>query len=224
MTITGLVDINEIEEEIAVYLRNSDILTTTIRGVTTTNDSGSWSGTTSHLINKPNIKNIRSITVDGNPLTFGDDYFVNYDYDDSGTIKCKITLNTSQTGDYVISYDYGSDKIFTDWPRNDITINSYPRIIIQILSNPIIDDSIDGLQKRNDFNITISVLDDDKRSVYNYLKTIKEYLLENRIGFYYIPYIKPSSLGPMLPQPDRHHKIVLCSMEFKGLFKQEVIS
>jgi len=222
-TVTGLVDINEIEEELVVFLRNQDVMSISTRGVTTTTDSGSWSNTTSHLIAVTNIKNIRSITVDATPLAFGTDYTVDYNFLDT-TIKTKITLNSAQTGAYVITYDYGTDKIFPDWPRDEITIGNYPRMSVEVLNAPAVDDSLDGLHTKSEFNITVSVFADSKREVYDFLKSVREDFLNNKTGFYYIPYITIGGLGPMLSQPDRRGKIVMSTLQLKGMWKMEVVS
>ena len=95
---TENIDLWAIKNELVTNLRNWDILTTTQRGVTTTTDTGTWTAATSHLINRNNVRNIRSITVDTSPLSFGNDYTIDYTYDDSGTIKCKIDLVSAQTG------------------------------------------------------------------------------------------------------------------------------
>jgi len=224
MTVTGLTDMNEIEEELAVFIKNNDIFSITTRGVTTATATGTFAGESSLLINRTNIKNIRSVTVAAAAVAFGSGYTVDYDYDDSGTIKTKITFIAAQTGAYSIPYDYGADKIFTDWPRDEISISSYPRLVVQTLNAMATEDSMDGLHTRTDFNFTITVLDDDKRDVYNYLKTLREKILENKTKFYYIPYMAVSTLNTMLPQPDRRGKIVSCALEITGRFKVEVVS
>ncbi len=188
MGVNGLVDINEMEKEIAVFIKNNDIFSTTTRGVTTTTSVGSWSGDTSQLINRTNIRNIRSITVGGSPIAFGSVYTVDYDYDDSGTIKTKVTMS-AQTGDYIITYDYGSDKIYTEWPRDEINISSYPRLAVQLLTASSNEDAMDGLHTRTDFIFSITILDDSKKDIYDYIKTLREKILGNKTGFYYIPYV-----------------------------------
>lgn len=223
MTVTGLVDINEMEEELAVYIRNNDIFSIGTRGVTTTTATGTWTADTSQLINRTNIKNIRSITVGGTPIVFGTDYTVDYDFDDSGTMKTKVTMS-AQTGAYIITYDYGTDKIYTDWPRDEISIASYPRLSIQLITASSTEDAMDGLHTRTDFIFSMTVMDDDKRDVYDYIKTLREKLLGNKTSFYYIPYVTVSAMGPMLPQPDRRGKIMSCNLEVSGKFKVEVIS
>ncbi|GAG36961.1 unnamed protein product, partial [marine sediment metagenome] len=65
---------DNILDEIEKELRNNDILTVVERNVTTDTASGTVTADPSLLINVSNIKNIRSITVGGSPITFGTDY------------------------------------------------------------------------------------------------------------------------------------------------------
>ena len=120
-------------EELIYCVRNSDILTTTERNVTTTTNTGTFTSASSHLISVVNIKNIRSIVVDGNTLAFGTDYTYDINFLDT-TIKTKITFTSAQTGPYTITYDYGTDKIFPDFPKNNLSISSYPRIAVDLIS------------------------------------------------------------------------------------------
>lgn len=121
-------------EELVFFIRNSDILTTTERGVTTTPEAGTFASDSTHLINDPQIKNIRSIIVASETLAFGVDYTYDTDFDDVGTKKTKITFTVAQTGAYTISYDTGTDKIFPDFPKSGLSLSSYPRIAVDMIS------------------------------------------------------------------------------------------
>lgn len=120
-------------EELVYFVRNSDILTTTERNVTTDTDTGTFSSDSSHLIDVPNIKNIRSIVVNAVTLDFGDDYTYDINFSDT-TIKTKITFTSSVSGDFTITYDFGSDHIFPDFPKNNLSISSFPRIAVDLIS------------------------------------------------------------------------------------------
>lgn len=196
------VDIKKIKTEWINFLRNSDIFTVSQRGVTTDTDVGTFSSDTEHLINVSNIKNIRSVVVASITLTYGKDYDFNLDYDDSGTIKCRITFNSSQTGAYTITYDYGaSDKIFPDFPRPDLTISSFPRIGSDILDIRTIDAGFGGVLG-NDIRVTTVVYDERTDNIADYLTAIRAAVFASKNNFYYIgKYVKPISNGPVLPSP-----------------------
>lgn len=217
-----MVSIKNIKSEIISFLRNSDVLPTSVRGVTTTTDTGTFSADLTHLINVSNIKNIRSITIDAAPLVFGTDYTYDIDYNDSGTIKCQITFTTAQTGDYVITYDYGSDKIYPDFPRDDLSIDSYPRIAADILSSTSNSFGIGGNAFISSYLMTVVVYSDNVDDIEDYIQTIKDSLINNANDFYYLNYVKPSSIGPVIEDPERSNEIVKRNIDFDILFDVQV--
>ena len=111
---TDVLNEYEILEELSVGLRNADILTTTERNVTTENITGTINGT-SLAPTRTDIKNVRFITVNSTTLTPYTDYTIDYD-SDSGSIN-QITFTSTQNGNYVVRYDYGSDRIHPDYAR-----------------------------------------------------------------------------------------------------------
>ena len=174
MTVTGLIDIAEAEEELSVFIKNNDIMTITTRGVATVTATGTFASDSSFVIANSNVRNIRSVTVGGSPLTFGTDYTVDYHFLDT-TYKCKITFTAAQTGAYSIPYDHGtSDKIYTDWPQDTLSISSYPRIVIEITNAPHKESSLDGAHTETEFLITASVFGKGKTEVNDYIKTIRQ--------------------------------------------------
>lgn len=190
-----VIDYNEIKEELVVFLRNADIFTITQRNVTTTTDTGTFSSANTHLINVANIKNIRSIVVGVSTLTFGTDYTVDYDYSDT-TIKTKITFTVAQTGAYVITYDYGSDIIFPEFPRVDLSVTSFPRLAVEIIGDSSEENELSGDSKDTNITFTISVYDSNNKNIDTKLKTIREKLLENQKGFYNLRYVQRLTTGP----------------------------
>lgn len=121
----GYIEQTEIIKEYTNFLRNSDILTTTVRGVTTASQNFTTTLTgveTFTLTNASTCKNIRSVVYDGTTLAYKTDYTINID---TGQVTI---LSVVPTKTVTIQYDYGSDKIFDDYPRQDLTLASYPRI------------------------------------------------------------------------------------------------
>lgn len=198
MTASSL-DWNGIKEEITVYLRNSDIYTITQRSVTTATATGTFASTSSLLINRTNVKNIRSITVVTTELTFGTDYTVDYWYNDSGTRKCKITFVAAQTGAYSIPYDYGSDLIFEGRPRVDLTLSSFPRLAVEVLGDDTSDADIGGDTEESNISFAITVFDDDSDDIDSALKSVRTKMLEYKKSFYYLKYVHRLNTGPLLP-------------------------
>jgi len=217
-----MTDINEQEIlfEQERFLRNSDIMTITERNVTTDTDEGTFAADETHLIAVTNIKNIRSITVGGSPLSFGKDYTYDMDFPDT-TIKTKITFTTAQTGVYVITYDYGTDKIGMEWDKTDLKISSFPRISILMIDLPSEPGGY-GNVILNTINFSCIVYGPNKKDIRNYIASIRKAYKDAWIDFYYTaPVIRPVANGPILPSPDTNDKIFQQNVDFRGSFNYE---
>ena len=208
-------NIQNIKQEQTDFLRNQDIFTTTQRGVTTASATGTLSGTKVITISRKNVKNIRSITVGAVSKVLGTDWTADYTH----STGCVITFGSNQTGDYIVSHDYGSDKIHPDFPRDDLTINSYPRIAVDILNVPIDAFGIGGSKFISNVAFTIVVYDDDSNDLDGYINAIKEAYVTNAKLFYYLNFIKPTSIGPTINSPDKRNEIMQKNIDFLGMFE-----
>jgi len=219
-----VIDIQEIKEELVVFLRNQNIISVTNRGVTNTQDTGTFSSTSSYLINRTNVKNIKSITVASVVKSFGTDYSVDYYFNDSGTRKCKITFVTAQTGSYSIDYDYGTDKIWPDFPRDDLSISSYPRISVDVLSVSTTAFGIGGNEDISNILFSVQIFAQSVVSMNSYTKTIRTKFLENRKSFYTLGYIQPTGIGPMIEDPAKRQEIMSQNLDFQSIINVERIA
>lgn len=220
----SLIDVEEIKEELVVFLRNSDILTIAERGATTTTATGTFAGETELLINRTNVKNIRSVVVASVTLDFGEDYTVEYNYNDSGTYKCKISFAAAQTGAYTITYDYGSDKIYPDYPRDDLTISSYPRIAVDILNSNTDAFGIGGNEYITDITISVTIFAHDTKKISELITNIRKEILESNKSFYYLRFIKPIGIGPLIEDPTAKQEIMRQNTDFLSMFNVETIT
>jgi hypothetical protein len=144
---------------------------------------------------------------------YGEDYNVDFTYDDSGTTKTKLTFNASVTGSYDIVYDYGTDKIYPDFPRPDLTINSFPRIGFDILN---LTTEYGGFGNVLISNATaqIIVYAAKNSDIDDYISTIRKEIIDKlndaRNGtnyFYYFPrYVRPGFIGPSIKSPREEGK------------------
>jgi hypothetical protein len=195
MTVVVL-DQNEILEEVVVGLRNADILSTTQRSVTTVSDTGNFIVETSNLqLANTGVKNVRSVTTNNVLRTNYTDYTVDYDYTGN---TCRITFTTPQTSgwSYAVQYDHGTDRIFTDFPRRDISISSFPRItvsLINIASQP----GGFGNVNENRYDITMVAYDPEKRNVRSYIKKLRTWIVTNQNALHNLKVIKPTFVGPI---------------------------
>jgi len=208
-------NITQIKQEQLNFLRNSDVFTITQRGVTTQTDTGTFSSAATHTLatSPTTAKNIRSITR-GTLLTYGEDYTVNF-------LTGVITFIVAQTGSYTISYDTGSDKIYPDFPRDDLTINSFPRIAIDILSAPIEPFGIGGDSFISNVALTIVVYDKRSDDLDSYVQTIKDLYVSNAKNFYYLNFVKPTLIGPTINSQDKKDEIMQKNIDILGMFSVE---
>ncbi len=221
MTVTDLQDLQAIKQEFVVFLRNQDIFSVSTRGVTTVTEEFDGDGSTKAFqVSHSNMKNVRSVTVDGVAKTEFTDYTVDYD---SYTINF-VSAPGAGTNNVDVQYDYGSDKIFGDWPRTDLTISSYPRMSVAITSWKTEELEIGGAATINDYLITIFVWDDNIDDIDDYIKSIRKAVLENKKNFHYLKYVTPVSVSPVGHDPDRAEKISHRSLDCRALFNIEVVS
>ena len=212
-----MVNIQSVKQEQVVFLRNNDIFSTTTRGVTTGSATGTLTTQTTITIDKTNVKNIRSVSVATVSKVVGTDYIVDYNH----STGCVITFGSNQTGAYSISYDYGSDKIYPDYPRDDLTINSYPRIAVDILSAPIDAFGIGGSQFISDVSMTIIVFDNKSNDLDSYIQVIKDLYVDNAKNFYYLSFVKPTLIGPTINSQNKKDEIMQKNLDILGKFNVE---
>ena len=187
------ISISNIKQELVNFIRNSDIISVGDRGVTTYADTGTFYADSSHTLgNTPTkVKNVRSVIVSGSTLVYGTDYSIAF-------VTGVITFTSAQTGAYTISYDAGStDKIYPDFPRDDLSISSYPRIAVDVIS---MSSGALGLGNENVSSILFSVVvyADKQGTITDYLDTIRQKFIDNHKSFTYLTKIVPTAMGPMI--------------------------
>ena len=215
--IMGYINIKNIKTELINFLRNQDIFSTTTRGVTTSTDTGTFDEESNYTLetNPTKVKNVRSITVASTLLNYGSGYTINFE---TGV----ITFTSAQTGAYIIVYDQGTtDKIYPDYPRDDLTINSFPRINIDLLS---IGSEVLGLGNENVSGIlfTIIVYAAKQTDIIIYIDSIRKAFIDSHKSFYYLTKIKPSAVGPLIPSENEKSQIMQQNIDFESPFNFEV--
>lgn len=204
-------DINKIEEELIVFFRNQDLITTTERNVTTITDTFNGDGNTkTFTLTQKTAKNVRVVSVGGVTKTRYVDYIV--DYKDTDANAYPIVTFASAPGVGVsnvsVQYDYGSDKIFNDWPRVDLKIDSYPRIVVcvpDIRTEPL---GLGGVATISDLLCDMQVFAVSVNKVEDIITKARDAITSNQRSFYYFKFITPVATTPMMKEPLRLDKIV----------------
>ena len=195
--------IYNIKKELEIFLRNQDLISTTDRGVTTSQDTGTFATSASHTlaINPTLVKNVRDITIGTTALTFGTDYTVEYS---TGV----ITFTTAQTGAYIINYDQGStDRVWWDFPEPYLKLRDFPRIGFDIISGSTSEFGIGANVNQSEYILSIVCYDKDQEDVEKMIADIRTKLMDNKKNFYYIPFLTMTSMGPLLVTPFGQNKI-----------------
>lgn len=209
----------------SVFLKNEDVLSTSVRGVTSVTGTtlGTLSSASYSYINKTNIRNIRRLKVAGATKIFGTDYTIDYYYLDGSTRKCRIDYTSSTSGAATVTYDYGdSEKVYPNFPRTDMTLAHYPRIGLEV-----IDISTEpygfGNVNNSDVDISFTVVDDSKDNILDIMNNIRSVIVNNQNSFYYLKLVKPRRTGPVVPIIDGKAKDKLFSKSFdvRGSFNIE---
>lgn len=219
---TSILNYNNIKKEIAFWLRNSDVFSIATRSVTTDTATGTFASDSTHLINVSNIKNIRSVVVASVTLNYGTDYLYDIDYNDSGTIKTRITFTNAQTGAYTITYDYGVDRIFPDLPKKEISVSDFPRIGMQIIGENSEDNELGGGSEIVDISFSIIVYSPKTEDIDDYIAAIKNQMIQDKKNFYYSVYIKKLSAGPLTKFIDGRDKIWQRNIDYMSMLNEEI--
>lgn len=219
MTVTGLIDFNEISWEIVNFIRNQDIFTTSTRGVTTTTETFSGDASETHFtVSNTPLANIRSVQVNSVLQTYGKDYKLN-------TSNQIIFTSAPASGSDNISvqYDYGDDqKILPEWDQSLVTVSKYPLIGVHLTSGRSVDASSDGNVNISDFLVSFYVYAKKKDGLNNYARDLRKAILNNKKNFYNLRYVTPISYGPIVPQDN--NKVYLRTVECSAPLNEEVIS
>jgi len=204
----------QLKEELVVFLRNQDIISTSDRGVTTSQDTGTFSSDVSHTLgtNPTLVKNVRSVVVGGSGLSFGTDYTVNYD---TGV----ISFTVAQTGAYTIDYDQGStDSIYPDFPQKHLKLNQFPRIAIDIITSSSNEVGIGASITESDYTFSAICYDKDQADVEGLVSDVKTAIMANKKNLYYAKFATPTSVGPLLISEFGQNKIFQRNQDFDVRF------
>ena len=204
-------------------MRSGDILTISVRGVATATQTatGAPAQTTITLTNLP-VRNIRVFTKDAITQRFIADYTINYT---TGV----ITFPALTGGEALsVTYDYGSgDKIYPDMPRDDLTLESFPRVGIELTSISTTPLGLGGMTHISDLIVTIiSWVPANKTNsiggtkyLSELLSSIRNVIRQNAKSFSTFAYITPTGTSPIIKSTN--NKIIQQSEDFTIKFLVE---
>lgn len=216
-------DLQEIKKELVFSLRNADIFSTTERNVTTASTDSTLDSDDYIIIDKENVKNIRSITIGETTLSYGDDYTVDINYSGTESKQCKISFTSSQTGECTVQYDYGTDKIFPDYPRKDLSITSYPRMGLDIINILSKEGGIGGRSNLSEILMEVIVVAEKITDLDDYVKDTRSHLLDNKKDFYNINFITITETSPVMVLENGSNELFKRNITMKIPFYRETM-
>jgi len=211
------ISIYDIKEELVVFLRNQDIISISDRGVTTSQDTGTFIADSNHtlVVNPTLIKNVRNITIGGSAIALGTDYTVNYT---TGI----ISFTVAQTGAYVINYDQGgSDRIYPDFPQPYLKLNQFPRIAVDIISGNTSEFELGAGANWSEYAVSVVAYDKDQSDTEGLVASVRSKLMDNKKTFYYSTFITPTAMGPLIVSPFGQNRIFQRNQDFNIRFIYE---
>lgn len=214
------------KQELRNFLRNNDIISTSVRGVTTTIETFNGNNSTTDFdLTNYGVKNIREIQVNSNTLVYGQDY--NYSENIVG-VNAVTTVSftvapSSGTDNISIEYDYSAngDRIYDDFPQDFITIDSYPRIGFDILNSNSNEISFSGAALQSNIIIQINAYGKGKAESEEFIDAIRDLFINNKNEFYYWNFISPDNNGPLIVSDVKGGKIFQRSLDLRAEFEFE---
>lgn len=150
------IQIQDLRDELSQFLRYSDVLSTSVRGVTRTVGAyvvGLGGEATHSFAATIPVRDFKFITVNAVNYYWLRNYTINWT---TGLLTWNVPL---LAGDSVaFSVDWGSgDKIFPDLPRDDLSLTSFPRVGIELTSFATEPLGLGGANHISDIVVTIIV-------------------------------------------------------------------
>ena len=214
---------NLFKEEIIVFLRNN-ITDPQSRGTVKTDSFIGDGSTVKYELTEPNAKNVFYVSVGGTVLTRNTDYYV--DYKDKTTLNNPIVYILSPPSSSAIvdiKYSYGSTWVYSDFPRLSLKINDYPRIKVDILSVRTEEFGLNADFNISDMLVELIVWSGNVNELDSIIKETRDKFLGNKKKFHFFKLIIPSTVGPMIPTPERGDKIVQRNCDYFIKFKPEEV-
>ena len=192
----------QIKEELLNRIRSADIISTTLRGVTTATETFSGNGVlTTFTLAQSGIKNIRTVSISSVTKTA----LVDYTYTLTETDATNKVINfevapASGTNNISISYDYSSsgDLIYDDFSMYTIkSEDKFPRIAFDIISESTRDKALQGAIYQSTLQLQFSIFGRGKNETENIVTSLRDFLVTNKLSFQRVNYLATRGVSRM---------------------------
>jgi hypothetical protein len=193
------IDIQNIDDEILYGIRNG-ITDPSSRGSSGT-QTITGSGVTTYPLAQAGITNVTSILIDSGTKTYGQDYTLTAE----NTMINQVVFATAVTtgSSIVANYHYGSTWVYPDSPNKKLSLHSFPRIAITDVSTEISEFDLNAASNMSSKLKQIQVIGANPKLVTGIVNNIKDWIVDNKKGFYYMELIIPVNISPVTTWDDR---------------------
>lgn len=184
----------QIKEELLNRIRSADIISTTLRGVTTKTDNFDGDGSTvAFTLSQTGVKNIRSVKVGIVTLVAFVDYTFTLSENTGGNfIVTFTTAPATGTDNIEIIYNYSStgDRIYDDFDMHTIrSEDKFPRIAFDIISERTKDKALQGALYQSSLIFSFRCFGRGKNETENLSNTLRDFLMSIKLDLQRLNYL-----------------------------------
>ena len=213
----------KIKEEILNYIRNQDIISPTVRGVTTTTDTF----TTTEIrpivtLTNRGVKNIREVSVGDTTYVA----FVDYDIinlETSSSVSIEFNIDVTIGSELQVTYDYGNgDRVYWDFPQDYVSIAKLtPRITFDLVSIATTNRSLnENLQQKSlVFEFRVFSGGNDVEVI---AQNLYDSIFSNKKDFKRLNYLRASGYSSKLPVGNTSNNVFMVSFMYTASAEFEV--
>lgn len=228
------VDLNveNIRTEFLNFLRDKANSVDQKNRVSVTTDSQTYSNITNDLIDiGKTLSFIRELKVNGTTQTYGTDYVVHFDDNIlTGNDKLgKIELLGSYNSNDTIEYTYGevnpTNFVYPDFPRIDLSPDSYPRVGFNIsVSTSELGSGGDSYALTHDITFSVRVVAKKQRRVLGIHQKLADEIKKNAKNFHNVNFITEDTYSDLNNfNDDQHDTHNYQERQYSAPRKKEVI-
>ena len=217
-------DFRDLKEEILVYLRNNLHSSDHKNRMTLGSEVGTADGTATYTMTSVSgLSAVSGISVNSVVQTNFIDYIVDYKNTTPRTSPSITFTSTPVSGQEVIIYYWtGTEWIYPDFPKNSLSMNSFPRIAFDVITQTREPFGIGGTVFKSDITFQMNAYSDKHYEVDEYLHKAGSVFMKNAKGFNSFEFVIPMGLGPSGKVPGRNEDIITQSQDFmlKNIFDE----
>jgi len=214
--VVSRVDFREIMDEIVLTLRNNVVDRQERASSDTDSFTGDGTTTTFEFTNdldsksRHKIMNVKSVTIDDTEQTVYEDYVVGYRKDSPILGKIQFWNAPDDSAAIVVSYDWQYSFVYSESPRIDLPVSSYPRINVQIKETSPEEAAVGGKVFLYEIPVYLTVTDLKRDDTEDTMQEIVRYFNEKsqREGFWHFQYIRPVKLSGVIPADEEANETV----------------